>query len=671
MSSMKVRARDLLSISPNYMLETFPKTVTVIYDDHIEVESSTRKLVYSWYIWEFHRRYPNLSLVYDHHVDSVLNGQLLSSNTHIDLLGKISKELILTQNLVHPQQKEEILELIYYITNQLHNELPKITGSYVATLDILDIIELAQDPEILELKRNTQPIANSIADFYNKSRKIILESPKYSTNSLVQFIRMNILNMNQVNQCVLARGFPIEVTGAIFSTPIMSNYVTGMYKLYDYTTESRGASKHLFSAEEPLQESEYFARRLQLVGMVVEGISNKDCGSTNYLPWLVKPPIDTTGGRQIYPGDLRFMKGKYYLDEETGNLLEITGKEKHLYGKMIMLRSVIYCREPDPHKVCPVCFGTLHHNVSRFANIGHLCAATLTQQVTQTILSTKHVIGSASGIEITLGEDARRYFIFIQSTMSFHMKQNLRTDKIKLIVDRNTAIGLTDMVLLNNIEFINPKRISAISYVEIHEEMPNGSVVKTPIHIHQNNREGFFSYEFLKFVKEKGWDTDEHDNFVFSLDNWNFRNPVIRISDMEYSYSDHAKQIANLIESNVEERNIRAQPDKPAKVLQEFFDLVNSKLNVNLALLEVMVYASMTPSVDDYGLARNHPESGMNVSKLIITNRSLGPAYVYEDQYTTISNPRSFFQEDRPSSVLDVFITPKEVVEEYKRKRGR
>lgn len=662
MPNKVVKARDVLALTPHGILKEFPNNVDVIYDDGMKVISSKRKLVYSWYIWEFHRVYPVLPLVHEYHVDSVLNGQMLSSNTHIELLERISKHLILKYGLSGYKDKEEILSLIYLITNKLHNELPKLSGRYVMTLDILDILELAHDERIVEMKEKLGARSGSIEDFYSKARKVIMGDSKYQNNNLVQFIKMNILNINQVNQCILARGFPIEVTGTILSTPILSSYATGMYKLYDYVAESRGAAKHLYAAEAPLQQAEYFARRLQLTGMVVKGISSHDCGTQNYLTWFVKPATYTETGRQVYSGDLRFLKGKYYFDELTGTLKDITGKENHLVGKVIKLRSVLHCQEKDPHKICPICFGLLHHNVSRFANLGHLCDANLTQQSTQILLSTKHHIGSAVGSTPLLKEDGHRYFTFNSSTMSFNMKPMNKTSKYKIIVNRGAAIGLTDLKLLTNIETINVARISSLSEIVIQETMSNGAVAEIPIKIEHNKRFGFFSYEFLKYLKENGWTTNEYDHFVFDLANWNCKFPLIRIPDMEYSYSDHVDQIAGLIESKDKKLNGRVKPDSPEQTLQELFDLVNSKISVNIALLEVMVYAVMTPGVDDYGLARNKPNPIVNIARNIIINRSLGPAYAYEGQAETIANPRSFFQHNRPDSPIDVFLNPREVV---------
>jgi hypothetical protein len=100
------------------------------------------------------------------------------------------------------------------------------------------------------------------------------------------------------------------------------------------------------------------------------------------------------------------------------------------------------------------------------------------------------------------------------------------------------------------------------------------------------------------------------------------------------------------------------------------FELVNSKLNVNIALLEVIIYAAMVKNAaeGDYGLARNSPNRTLGVSKQTLVNRSLSAAYAYEKQTMTLSDPASFFNKNRPDSIFDVFVAPRETVMFYKDK---
>lgn len=676
MSFPQVKARALLVYSPQQILEEFssesdvPDYVMVEYDNGVVKKSGVRKLALSRFFWEFHAHYPELPITYDHHVSSVLKGRLMTSATHINLLTRITEQLIRNHGHRSHTEREKILSLIYDVVNTIYNVLPTLTGEYVATVDLSDIISIVRDSEILALKEKTIATAHSIAEFYSSAQKIIMENERHQDNSMVQYVRMGLLNMNQVNQCALMRGLPTEVTGAILSQPIMSNYVTGMYKVYDFVAESRGAAKHLFSAEQPLQDSEYFARRLQLVSMVVEGIEEGDCGSTEYVSWLVRGPAMNSAGHISYGGDLPLLVGKYRLDEDTGTLREITSDDTFLIGKVIKMRSHMFCHLKDPHMVCSTCFGMLSINVSRFANLGHLCCATLTQQSTQSILGTKHLIGSGVGSDFMLSQEARRYFHFVPKTMAFYIRPGIKTSKLSLVIPRAAAVGLTDLLHVSSNQGISPARISSVQTMEIREEMVEGFHVPTVVGVDQNGRPGYLSMEFLDYARNVQWETDEHENFVFDLSKWALNEPILKIPDVEYSYSDHSKQIAEMIESKIKDIRLRSRPDAPVRVLQELFDLVNSKLSVNIAVLETIVYANMTAGPNNYAMARNHPGAGLNVAKSIIQNRSMGPSLVYEKQTDIITNPASFFNEGRPSSPLDVYFRPKEVVEDTKR-RGK
>jgi hypothetical protein len=139
---------------------------------------------------------------------------------------------------------------------------------------------------------------------------------------------------------------------------------------------------------------------------------------------------------------------------------------------------------------------------------------------------------------------------------------------------------------------------------------------------------------------------------------------------MEYSYSDHSHQIAKLIESSMKSISDRSTPHSPVSTLQELFSLVNAKLTVNIAALEVLIYATMIPAKDTYGLARNCRGAVLGISDLVIKNRSMAAAYAYEDQSVSLTSPRSFFSEGRVDGPLDAMISPYEVVEQYK-KLGR
>jgi hypothetical protein len=182
--------------------------------------------------------------------------------------------------------------------------------------------------------------------------------------------------------------------------------------------------------------------------------------------------------------------------------------------------------------------------------------------------------------------------------------------------------------------------------------------------ISQHGRMAIMSHDFLHYCKLYKWVSDSKFNLVFDLSDWNHELPLFVLPAMEYSYSQHSGQIATLIESRIKDLTERNRPDSPIRTLVDLFNLVNTKLNVNIALLEVIIYASMiTDGGNDlYGLARNSTTASLGVARATLRNRSLSTAYAYEEQMKLIMDPRSFYQLDRPDCILDAFILPEAVI---------
>lgn len=236
-----------------------------------------------------------------------------------------------------------------------------------------------------------------------------------------------------------------------------------------------------------------------------------------------------------------------------------------------------------------------------------------------------------------------------------------------MIVSQDEAHALTDITIVNNVEDINPSRISQIDYVTFRFEQA-GEIHHVPICVSQNGRYAMFTHEFLKYLKVHKWNSDSRNNFVFDFSHWDFTKPVMALPEMEYSFSLHSHQIAEIIESRMKEIGDRMKPDSPISTLVELFELVNSKLNVNLALLEVILYATMINNgeEDNFGLARNSESASLGVADMTLKNRSLSAAYSYERQLVLITDPRSFYANGRCDSVFDAFVAPNEVVQAYK-----
>lgn len=659
---MQLHVRDFLRMPFDDVLE-LPEVITVVFDDNSEVTTTIRRVTYMYHCFDMFRQYPDVLILPRHWIDVVLNGKPLTSSTHIKILECIYQDIVRQYALELPIEREPLWKLIYKSTNEIYNAITQQAEAYVASIDILDFTQIVEYEPIRLAKAQVTGSEASIAACYDAVISILKEDPYLKHNAVAEAVRADMVSIGQVLQCVSLRGRLTEVDGAILSQPVLSNYTEGLGDLYEFVAGSRPAAKSLYFSDAKLQDAEYFARRLQLLCMIVEKIEYVDCGSQKTMDWHVIPPSYNEVGQKTYPGDLVFMLGKYYYDEQQ-QLKVITHDDPELYNKTIQIRSVIHCQLPNPHHVCEVCFGRLSKNVSRFANLGHLCAATMTEQSTQSVLSTKHLDRSSVGTTITLNEVSSQYFEIDNTGMLYYMNKKLQDKSVKLAMNRDSAIGLVDILHIDDLDTLNPVRISSIECVEI---IVKDKHVETAmmISVSQGNKKVMMTIEFLKHLKTHRWEMDSKSNFIFDLRDWDFSKPLFKLPEMEYSYSDHSNMIAKVIESNMKSIADRETPYSPISTLQELFSLVNTKINVNIAALEVIIYATMVKAPGEFALGRNVDQPVLGVADQVVKGRSLGTAYSYEDTARELVNPKNFFMLDRQDSKFDVFLCPQEYIDAH------
>jgi hypothetical protein len=293
----------------------------------------------------------------------------------------------------------------------------------------------------------------------------------------------------------------------------------------------------------------------------------------------------------------------------------------------------------------------------------------MTQQTSQSVLSNKHYQASSVSPTITISDDTAVFFHLTKEKTGYIFNDKWKKQKPTVTINRDSLPGLIDLQIVSDISNINPTRVSNIDTIDITTIGPKENKLVTTISISQGNRGANLSQEFLYYLKEHGWSTDNRNNFVLDLANWDFNLPMFKMPDIEYSFSDHSKQVAEIIESKLEKLNDRQTPESAVYTLQQLFMLVNAKLNVNIACLEVIIYASMVKELGMFGLSRNAENPIMNIAARVMKGRSLSVAYAYEGQSEVILNPASFYAIDRPDSPFDVFVAPHEVITAEKQRR--
>ena len=180
----------------------------------------------------------------------------------------------------------------------------------------------------------------------------------------------------------------------------------------------------------------------------------------------------------------------------------------------------------------------------------------------------------------------------------------------------------------------------------------------------------YITLEFMRYIKDHGYVVDEENNYLVDLSGWNYDEPLFSVPQMEISYSEHGQEVGKLIESNMSKIDERQKPESPVNTGQELYTLVNSKLDVPLSCLLVLIYASMVPSRNNPALARGWSKPVLGIARELIWNRSMSTGYAFQGHADKMLNARAFFPHFRPDNQMDVFFAPQEVVNNEKRKRG-
>lgn len=664
---MNYHVRDLYAMSEEALL-ALPHVYSVTFEDGEVKEVWRLETVYSWLFWKIFDGHPTVKILYKHHANCVMKGKPATSSTHRKLCSNILESIVRTEGLWLPVQKEPVLERIYRVISDASNRLSILTARDVTSIDITDFVQIAHDPRVSQLRNEAEEDPRKIKYAFENTIDIIETAPEFEENGLAKAVRSGMVKNNQVLQCVQFLGYRTEVDGEILQKPVFTNYTFGNRDLYTMVSDSRTAAKAHYYADSPLKDAEYTARKFRLVTMALERVRHDDCGSDDYVLWMVKGPIKDESGTTTYPGDLPFMIGKYYLDETTKKLEVIQGDEKHLVGKVIKMRSVLKCKLHNPHEVCHICAGALTENISRFSNIGHLGSVTTTKVITQTVLSIKHVNTSSVALKILLDDYQRKFLNSGPTGTAFYLNEGLAKMGVKLTFSKDEIPGLIDLVNVEDIDTLTLPRVSQTTIMRV--TINDGGQIHEPVlEVTQKTKPSMLSREMLKHIKETGWEVDAQNDFVFDMSSWDFQDPILVMPNKEESYPDLSNHVAVTVLSSQKNLKKRHAPNAAETLLQEVFDLVNTKLNVNILSFEIIVYGFMVKSISDYSMGRNAENPVLGVGEILTKHRSLGPAMTYEDQHLTLSTPISFFKGKRPDSPLDVFLCPREVVEEYKRKQ--
>lgn len=663
----KIKARSLLDYAAEELWDILTGQFILIFDNGEELTTNAYETIYSSYAWDFHRQYPETPLLLKHHMRVMLmnNTQRLSTSSDLNLIGACKFSVYDTYGPERVELDPDLSAMAYAISNKQYVDALKHTGEFAMSIDLLDFMEVLDEPSIFEVNRNIERTQESIQHAHKVIENVLDDHTKLRTNAVAMEYRSKLLKAGQVLQCVGPRGALTDMNSRIFRVPIARGYVEGIRSLYDSIIEARSASKSSFYAAEALKQSEYFSRRLQFVAQTVQHLHRGDCGTNTYLEWTMRDKAEDDNGNKTRPSDLMLFHGKYYL-EGDGKLHMITPKSRSLIGRKLRIRSPLFCAHPDPVGICATCYGDLALSVPKKTNIGQLSSTYMAKQASQNLLSNKHLDRNATLDKIQLSADDQKYVKVGRDNSSYLLADALRGKKVNLIIKPEQAQSLQDIFDVEDVRDLPEKHVTELDTIgiQVFTQHSNGLLigdggdVKVAVH----GRLGSFTHEMLQYIRDHRWKM-EGSNYSIDMADWDWDDTVIILPQKHFNNSDHVDNVAKMLESRVSEMRNRDKAVSPSVILQELADYVNWKLDVNIALLEVVLYSTMIVSAEDndYSLPKPWTKMGVGVQSKTMENRSLGVAYAYEDQYERIVSPTSYLETNRIDHPFDGIFMPFEV----------
>ena len=527
----------------------------------------------------------------------------------------------------------------YYLANTINHE------------DDIDLMN--HYPEFYDLLHCSlqgvpfEDVKNVGMQLTNKAIEYIKDSEKYLgyehalTNS---FRASEAINPRQYKEASLNIGTKPNGSGNIYPFIIDKSFKTGgVNDPLSYFIESSTARTAQIMSKTNVGDSGDFARLL--------GINNTDtflnkenyqCMSRHFIKFEIKTKKH-----------LSMIKNRYYRFNPNGidRLIE-DYEDESMVGKTVYLRSPITCASKSSgHGICKRCYGDLYYtNLS--INAGKIAAEILSSQLTQILLSAKHLL-EARIVKINWNTEFFTFFTVDANSIKLNIDNfddNIDLRRYVLIIDPE------DVNLVNEEDDSYNDEYDIENNIEVYNEyitkfnikMPNGDIVEFGS---KDQDPMYISKELNTLIRKRATNADGKVNITLaSLGD----NPLFFVKIVNNEISKTMNDIINIIDKSSVTNNMTKD-----EAVQSLVDLIiEGGLNIDAIHLEVIL-SNQIADPDDI-LKRpnwNNPNATyrlLTLNQALTNNPSIIVSLLYKDLKRTLYNPLSF-KKNAPS-FFDLFF---------------
>jgi len=377
------------------------------------------------------------------------------------------------------------------------------------------------------------------------------------------------------------------------------------------------------------------------------------CMSQNYTRFEIKSKTH-----------LSMIKGRYYRDNPRGMDKMIDYEDYSMVGKVIYLHSPMKCASHSSgHGICRKCYGSLYF-VNFNINVGKIAAEILSQQLTQRLLSAKHLIETLIST-IKWNVEFKDYFdVDINSIkLSEELDDEDELKKYILIIDPNEIQLVSDEEDAVNVDQDEDSSdddsditMDVIDDTGVYNEYITNFTIRTPdgrdiVFASEDQQELYISTELNTIIRKKAFNIDGKAAITLNnfIDSTLF---YIKINNNELSKT--MKDIKNVIDKSSVTENL-----SPDEALQSLVDLVVSgNLTIDSVHLEVILSNQIVDPKNIYKKPNwNSPEVDyrmLTLNQALTNNPSVVISLLYKDLNKVLYNPLTYSK--HAPSFFDLFL---------------
>ena len=524
-------------------------------------------------------------------------------------------------------------DALWTFFNYMYNFALINCSEYVISTDILKLSRVVTHPKVKELQQieYTPDKGTDVIELELKEKTKTLIELLTNDNSISRdigdMIKPGLLNTNQLAPMFIACGVRTDINDVVIRQPIQSCIVRGLQNVQEYVQEHFAAKKSIYYNSVAIKDSQYFGRKQQLASLPIIKTYFQDCGSLLTIPFYVRPEIAHN------------LLGKHIV---VGNeIVTLTKKNiKQVYKQFVHLRSPITCKHQDG--CCVGCGSELMYNYPYGLHIGMQNSSVFTSQVTQLILSNKHV-GSTKSLAYKIPEESALYFTNRMNGIFW------RKDVFESMGDWKIGVSLKDILgSLDDVRLIDKgdvkiqeERFSNITGIALHSSNRGDTLIP----LISDRHIPFFTLEMLRYIGSNNDNITINEDIIWiDMNNFDRTQPIFRAPVLNESMIHYVKKTGALLQEEL------SSYTNAADCLRDLSDLIYMKVNVNIFALETLLKAYMIVDQINYSIpVVEDIEKVTFLNNAKVIGRSISNQFAFQSLYKFLISPSTYLYKRTPS----------------------